>query len=88
MSIYNTQKIDKLQKKLRKQDNLLQELKEVKEYNTKTYHLIQSQCEPIRYMLIRISDKSTLIFGTLKQIKSYMNLRNINPKSVYQWEII
>ncbi len=77
--------MDKLIELTRKKLSLLEELRESKIYESKTYHLV---CENGLYMLYRISDQEQIRAGGKSRMKSYFRLHGVNPADVYGIELI
>jgi hypothetical protein len=68
--------------------DLFKELGESLKYEQKTYEIVKLSNFPVSYCLYHIGEKRQLVCGPANRIKSYMNLRNIAPISVYNIELI
>jgi len=66
---------------------LMIELKESLLYEQATYHLVKPD-KTNYYMLFQIANKQRVADGRPANIKSYLRLRKIDPKSVYNIDII
>jgi hypothetical protein len=76
-----------IRKKLRELDSLMLELQRSLEAETKKVHLFNCpatlRLNTPRYYIYDLSTKKQLVYGTASRIKSYLNLRNITNKDIF-----
>ena len=63
------------------------ELKDSKMYHDSDYHVIKDGL-PGHFKLIDVKTSVVKSFGTPSRIRSYMNLRKIDPSKVFKYELI
>jgi hypothetical protein len=87
--------IDSLKKMHLKAVDLLNKYKESLEYEKCTHHIVEifdsggyGYGKTRILMLIDISTGKILKDGDLKKIKSYINLRNLDVKKIYEYDKI
>jgi len=82
------EQVDDIIKLQSKKLDLFKDLAESLKYEQKTYEIVKLSDFPVSYCLYHIKDKKQLVCGPVSRLKSYMNLRNILPVSVYNIELI
>jgi hypothetical protein len=64
------------------------ELEESLRFERCTYHVVEMEGYPVRFMLIEIATKKELAFGPAERIHSRLRMRNIPDHEVYNLNII
>ena len=79
--------IEKIESKALKLVELVKEYKRSEESLTKKYHVVKDT-EPNNYFLIYLNTKEIICAGRKTRLKSYMNLRNIKPIDILDFNTV
>ena len=82
--------IDRISSKFERQQTLIKELKEAVECNSCKYKLCVTNDSPKRFTLIDLETgvDAAPFATTPKRIKSFMKIRNIKSKDIYNFKLI